>query len=157
MSIPNSDLDLQLSQHHSLLNLVLSYPNVPVGRPPLKASNVALGGEEAAVLAIEALDSEKHYSILFSIVRQAGSLWPSPRECQVPPTREVSVVKARDGRHVSIRYPAALAGVAAAALLLAACSSSSSSTPSTSSTPSSSSTQSASAAAASALGTPQQA
>src|ERR1700722_14426361 len=90
MSIPNSDLHLQLQQRHNLLNLVLSSHNTPAERPVLKALYAALREKEAVRPVTETLDSQRPYSILFSIAGQASSLWPSPRQCQVPPTREVS-------------------------------------------------------------------
>src|ERR1700735_4490052 len=90
MSIPNSDLHLQLLRCHSSHNLVLSSHNIPVNRPILKAGDVTLREEGAVRPVTETLDSRRPYSILFSIAGQASSLWPSPRQCQVPPTREVS-------------------------------------------------------------------
>src|ERR1700689_3659796 len=90
MSIPNSDLHLQPRQRHSLHNLVLSSHNTAAERPLLKAPDIALREEGAARLVTETLDSRRPYSILFSTAGQAGALWPSPRQCKVPPTREVS-------------------------------------------------------------------
>src|ERR1700728_3851580 len=105
MSIPNSDLHLQLLRCHSLLNLVLSSHNIPVDRPVLKTSDVALGEEGTARPVTETLDSQRHYSILFSIAGQASSLWPSPRQCQVPPTREVSRRKSTRWAHRAHPHP----------------------------------------------------
>src|ERR1700689_3410326 len=105
MSIPNSDLHLQLLRCHSLLNLVLSSHNTPAERPVLKAPDVALRAESAARPVTETLDSRRPYSILFSIAGQASSLWPSPRQCQVPPTREVSRGKSTRWAHRALPHP----------------------------------------------------
>src|ERR1700733_2746371 len=78
MSIPNSELDLQLPQHNSLLNLVLSYRNVPAERPLPRASDVTLRERATVRIAIETLDSRGHYSILFSIAGPAGVVVAEP-------------------------------------------------------------------------------